>query len=118
MQGRGEIVAMQQMIDSLQSSMRLLVASVRSLDDIVALASQARPQAGGIWDVIRDKTVLSSSSAWSSTCICICTHEDAIIESTREGRLWCAGMQHLHNFSRLRQSTIPGAADMAGRRSV
>ena len=35
---------MQQMVDSLQSSMRLLVASVRSPDDIVALASQARPQ--------------------------------------------------------------------------
>ena len=43
MQGRGEIVAMQQMVDSLQSSMRLLVASVRSPDDIVALASQACP---------------------------------------------------------------------------
>lgn len=42
-QGRGEIVAMQQMVDSLQSSMRLLVASVRSPDDIVALASQACP---------------------------------------------------------------------------
>ena len=36
---------MQQMIDSLQSSMRLLVASVRSPDDIVALASQAGPVA-------------------------------------------------------------------------
>ena len=42
-QGRGEIVAMQQMVDGLQSSMRLLVASVRSPDDIVALASQACP---------------------------------------------------------------------------
>ena len=42
-QGRGEIVAMQQMVDSLQSSMRLLVASVRSPDDIVALASQVLP---------------------------------------------------------------------------
>ena len=34
---------MQQMVDSLQSSMRLLVASVRSPDDIVALASQVPP---------------------------------------------------------------------------
>ena len=34
---------MQQMVDSLQSSMRLLVASVRSPDDIVALASQVLP---------------------------------------------------------------------------
>jgi hypothetical protein len=34
---------MQQMVDSLQSSMRLLVASVKSPDDIVALASQASP---------------------------------------------------------------------------
>ena len=40
MQGRGEIVVMQQMVDSLKSSMRLLVASVRSPDDMVALASQ------------------------------------------------------------------------------
>ena len=31
---------MQHMVDGLQSSMRLLVASVRSPDDIVALASQ------------------------------------------------------------------------------
>ncbi|BDA48010.1 probable transaldolase [Coccomyxa sp. Obi] len=38
--GRGEIVTMQQMIDSMGSSMRLLVASVRSPEDIVALASQ------------------------------------------------------------------------------
>ena len=36
-------MAMQQMVDSLQSSMRLLVASVRSPDDIVALASQVLP---------------------------------------------------------------------------
>ena len=34
---------MQQMVDSLQSSMRLLVASIRSPDDIVALASQVLP---------------------------------------------------------------------------
>ena len=40
MQGRGEIVVMQQMVDSLKSGMRLLVASVRSPDDLVALASQ------------------------------------------------------------------------------
>ncbi len=40
MQGRGEIVSMQQMIDAMGSSMRLLVASVRSPEDIVALASR------------------------------------------------------------------------------
>ncbi|EIE27334.1 putative transaldolase [Coccomyxa subellipsoidea C-169] len=38
--GRGEIVSMQQMIDAMGSSMRLLVASVRSPEDIVALASR------------------------------------------------------------------------------
>jgi transaldolase len=38
--GRGEIVAMQQMVDALGSAMRLLVASVRSPDDLVALAGQ------------------------------------------------------------------------------
>lgn len=43
LQGRAEILAMQDMIYGLESNMRLLVASVRSTEDIVALASQVMP---------------------------------------------------------------------------
>ncbi len=98
---------MQQMVDGLQSSMRLLVASVRSPDDIVALASQARLQA------------LHSLNhlPWSLAC----TRDDAVCISDNmmiEGERGCAGLQHLHNLSRLCQPAVSGATDVAGGGSV
>jgi hypothetical protein len=40
--GLGEVIAMQQVVENLGSSMRLLVASIRSTKELVTLATQAR----------------------------------------------------------------------------
>jgi hypothetical protein len=42
MQGLGEVIAMQQVVENLDSDMRLLVASIRSTAELVTLATQAR----------------------------------------------------------------------------
>ncbi len=166
MQGRGEIVAMQQMIDGLQSSMRLLVASVRSPDDIVALASQVcifciacmtNAEHALLWVFIQPVSGQTAqtrlcqtghTTQYSTVCAhaCVLSSDVSFVLHTSAG-LRCAvdcstaldasvlaclqvskkccedfchyaGVQHLHNISRLRQPAVPGATDMAGSRPV